>query len=254
MFNFFLNSVKKNAPDVLGTSININQEELLNITNKNRENEGLPTLVISDELSKAAYLKGLDMFEKNYWAHNSPIGDTPWVFFKKVGYDYTYAGENLARGFATSDDVVKAWMQSASHKENMLSPNYQEVGFAIVDGKLLGEDTTLVVEMFGNKTAQVAQAKEVNSSQTKAVSPPQKTTLQKPLIASVKRDSLINSKALSWNLSLVVLLAFIFIFALDMIIIERKKVLRVAGHNIDHIIYFISILFLVLMFTKGTIL
>lgn len=255
MFSFFLNSLKKNAPDVLGTSININQEELLNITNKDREKEGLQKLVINDDLSKAAYLKGLDMFQKNYWAHNSPTGDTPWVFFKKAGYDYTYAGENLARGFATSSDVVKAWMESQSHRENMLSPNYQEVGFAVIDGKLLGEDTTLVVEMFGSKTAEVAQVKDVNSSQTKALLSPQKTTLQKPLIASsVKHDSLINSKALSWNLSIVVLLMFIFIFALDMIIIERKKVLRVAGHNLDHIIYFISILFLVLMFTKGTIL
>ena len=100
------------------------------------------------------------MFAKNYWAHVSPDGTTPWVFIKSAGYSYVYAGENLARGYNTSQDVVTAWMASPEHKQNMLSSNYQNVGFAIVTGNLTGEDTVLVVEMFGSTALAAAPSNQ----------------------------------------------------------------------------------------------
>ena len=86
------------------------------------------------------------MFSKDYWAHNAPDGTTPWVFIKNTGYNYIYAGENLARGFNSASDVINAWMNSPEHRQNVLSPNYQNVGFAVATGTLSGEDTVLVVE------------------------------------------------------------------------------------------------------------
>ena len=116
-----LSGVKQNYQQVLGSTTDISSQKLFLLTNKEREQNGLTPLVFNETLSKAALLKANYMFTNNYWAHNAPDGTTPWVFIKQVGYEYTYAGENLARGFATSDDVVKAWMASPTHKENMLS-------------------------------------------------------------------------------------------------------------------------------------
>lgn len=149
----------------MGTSVDITSQELLLFTNQDRQKEGLSALTINNQLSQAAALKATDMFGKNYWAHNAPEGTTPWFFIKEAGYVYVYAGENLARGFNSSEDVVKAWMASPSHRENMLSKNYQDVGFAVVPGKLNGEDTVLVVEMFGGK-GEVPIAKESNEKPT----------------------------------------------------------------------------------------
>lgn len=255
--NFFLSTIKGINPEVLGTSIDISTEKLLLLTNQKRQEEGLPPLVLNDQLSQAARLKGEDMLKKNYWAHNSPDGDTPWVFFKKVGYEYIYAGENLARGFTNSDDIIKAWMASSSHKENILSQNYQEVGFAVSRGNFLGEDTTLVVEMFGNKTPQIAVKQSNNLAKNNIevpIGPKASTQQSEPLVASVKTKPLVNSGVLSWNISLFILLLFIFIFALDMIIIERKKIIRVVGHNLDHIIFLGALLTIILIFSRGIIL
>src|SRR5262249_8899486 len=68
-----------------------------------------------------------------------------------------------------SSGVVDAWMASPSHRDNLMKPTYREVGFAVVNGNLLGEDTTLVVQMFGTKNgAIVAQAPEIVPSQPAA--------------------------------------------------------------------------------------
>lgn len=256
---FALSFFKTNFPSVLGTATNISVQELLSLTNQKRSQEGLPALVLNDKLSYAAQLKAGDMFEKNYWAHNAPEGTTPWVFIKKAGYDYVYAGENLARGFSFSADVVNAWIASPSHRENMLSKNYREIGFAVLGGKLSGEDTVLVVEMFGGAgAAPLAKQEAVQEKpQVQSVSKKAVQTLaeeQKPLVASVKAKPIIDVNALSSNTSIFILFLFISIFFLDMIIIERKKIIRVVGHNMDHILFLTGILILVILFSRGVIL
>jgi hypothetical protein len=89
------------------------------------------------------------MFSKNYWAHVAPDGTTPWDFIKKNGYNYSSAGENLARDFNDSQSVVSAWMASKSHRENIVNLHYREIGIGVVNGILDGKETTLVVQMFG---------------------------------------------------------------------------------------------------------
>lgn len=257
---FVLSNLKTNFKDVLGAAINISTEELLTLTNQKRQEGGLSTLILNNELSNAAALKAKDMFDKNYWAHNAPDGATPWFFIKNVGYRYLYAGENLARGFTNSPDIVNAWMASQSHRENMLSGNYQEVGFAIMEGKLLGEDTVLVVEMFGNR----GEAPLAKVNQNQITSTPSSNVLPKaiatsrnsnlPSIASLKTQPVVAANVFSQNMTFTLLSIFILMFILDMVIIERKKIVRLVGHNIDHIFFFSTLLIVVIIFEKGAIL
>lgn len=139
----------KYLPGVLGYASNIYVDELLKYTNQKRAEFGLSPLSMNSELSKAAEAKAKDMFSKNYWAHVSPDGIQPWDFILNAGYDYSYAGENLAKNFTTSKEVVDAWYDSPSHRENLLGENYQDIGFAVVNGVLDGYETTLVVQTFG---------------------------------------------------------------------------------------------------------
>lgn len=251
----FINIAKTNFSSVLGTTIDISSQELLIITNQKRQSEGFTSLTLNDQLSQAAALKAKDMFTKNYWAHTSPDGTSPWTFFKKVGYDYTYAGENLARGFTSSGSIVDAWMASTSHRENVLSKNYQEVGFAIVQGKLMGEDTTLIVEMFGGKNLSPLAAKQENSLQPVVPSVmPLESALGQQSIAAVSAQSLISVNSLTKNLSTLILVIFIVTLLSDMIIIERKKISRLVGHNMDHLAFLGAILLFVILFSTGVIL
>lgn len=136
-------------PGVLGYASNISTKDLLNYTNNKRSEAGVSNLILNPKLTEAAQQKAKNMFEKGYWAHVAPDGTDPWDFILGQKYDYIYAGENLAKNFSNSKEVVQAWYNSPSHKSNLLSANYDEVGFAVVNGVLNGYETTLVVQMFG---------------------------------------------------------------------------------------------------------
>lgn len=260
IFAFFLGQFifayfKISYPAVLGSSIDLSTQRLLELTNNEREKQHIASVKLNPVLAQAAALKADYMFEKNFWAHNGPDGTTPWYFFKKVGYNYTYAGENLARGFTTTPEVMQAWMNSPTHRENILSPNYQETGFAIRKGKLLGEETTLIVEMFGTTdTVPMSSGEEpafkklVSASEVEGSSSKILPVTTRAYAYALKTTSLISSRVLSSGIAFFTLGAFIFVLFLDMIIIQRKKIVRVVGHNIDHIFFF-SALFLVLFFS-----
>ena len=142
----------------------ITPEKLIELTNKERRMYGLNELTYSAELSSAALAKANNMLSLQYWDHYGPNGETPWQFIRGAGYDYIYAGENLAKGFSTSEGVVEAWMASPSHKANIVSANYKEIGITAVRGELLGRQTILVVQMFGNRAVNVQGAEENNNN------------------------------------------------------------------------------------------
>jgi hypothetical protein len=135
--------------EVLGRVSDISVSELLTDTNEARANASMPGLKINDRLNQAAFLKAQDMFTHNYWAHVSPSGVTPWQWLAETGYNYDVAGENLAKNYPSARATVDAWMNSESHRANILNERYQEIGFAVVDGLLEGRDTTLVVAFYG---------------------------------------------------------------------------------------------------------
>lgn len=125
-------------------SDSITSSELLTLTNKERAGAGLRPLVINDLLNTSSTLKTNDMLAKHYWAHTSPDGIGPFHWLDEAGYSYSYAGENLAEGFKSSEAVVTGWMGSPGHRANILKPEYTEVGFTISCG-LTNINTTLVV-------------------------------------------------------------------------------------------------------------
>src|SRR3989338_4718172 len=227
--SFLIQGIKGAFPSVLGIKADVSSEELLSLTNKERRNAGVNPLIFNEKLSEAAIKKAQDMFEYDYWAHNSPSGKTPWVFIKSSGYKYVYAGENLARGFVKADDVVKAWMASPDHRNNMLSSNYQDVGFAVAIGELNGEETVLIVEELGNLSMPIARNRTAEIATASDTSPTVKNA------ASQNKEPFINSLSFPSNIGMVIVFIFIFILLLDMIIIEKKKVMRFVGHNADHI-------------------
>ncbi|MCL5114137.1 MAG: CAP domain-containing protein [Patescibacteria group bacterium] len=249
---FLLDTIKINFPSVLGTLTDINSEQLLLITNQKRQANGLSSLSLSPELSAAARNKANDMFAKNYWAHNSTDGKTPWVFIKEAGYNYFYAGENLARGFNTNSDVMDAWMASPDHRANILSGNYTDVGFAVVNGKLNGEETVLVVEELGSRTLAPASRNVAKTRQTTINT--QDQAVSRVLPSFTKNNPLIDSLSFTLRAGTIVMILFIAAFLIDMIIIERKKITGFVSHNPDHMFYLISMILIIVILSRGAVL
>lgn len=245
----FLVNAKTNYSAVLGAATDISVEMLLSLTNNERKSKDLPPLVFNQQLSKAALLKGTNMLEKDYWAHNAPDGTTPWKFIKEVNYDYVYAGENLARGFTNSEDIIEAWIDSPTHRDNMFSQNYRDIGFAVLEGELVGEDTTLVVEMFGS-TAPIEFARPPEEKNPAEVLP----NLAGERSISLKNSPIINTISLSWYVGVGTVSFFIFIFVVDMVIIEKRKIVRFVGHNLDHITFLSLVLLFIVLVSRGAVL
>src|SRR4030042_592071 len=168
VFQVVISLFMRVKPGVLGFASNISVDEIVALTNQRRQSNGFSLLQTNSSLSQAAANKAAYMFTKDYWAHNAPDGTTPWVFFNQVGYNYRYAGENLARDFGDSGSIISAWMNSPTHKDNILSDHYNEIGVAVVNGVLGGQETTLVVQMFGQRAGGVAAV-----PQKAAVAPPE---------------------------------------------------------------------------------
>lgn len=127
----------------------MSESEIVEVINNERLKNNLPKYKINDSLEKSADIKADDMLIKNYWSHYSPDGQAPWSIIQNVGYSYKLAGENLAEGYTSPEEVVQAWMDSPAHKANLLNNNFNEIGISVKTGKLLGEPTTLVVTHFG---------------------------------------------------------------------------------------------------------
>ena len=241
-FNFFLTS----NTNILGYATNINSQDLLTETNKLRAEINLPALQYNEKLSKAATEKANNMFEKDYWAHISPDGVEPWYFIKTAGYEYLYAGENLAVDFSTSDEVVEAWYNSPSHKENLLSSNYSEIGFAVVNGELKGRKTTLVVQMFGyplNKDlASTVSSDVVVPNETLALKDTGRTQIPGIEISS---GSVLNSSTVftaSKYIALFLGIFLVFLFIVDGYFAKINNINRLSGHTFFHVIILVAVL------------
>jgi len=154
----------------------ITPSELLADTNQQRAAAGLPALRMDSRLNASAQAKAQNMFAENYWAHVSPSGIQPWYWFTQAGYNYKYAGENLAKDFDTSAGAMDGWMNSPGHRANILNANYVDVGFAVVNGTLTGGQTTLVVAHYGqNASAAATAVAPINSAPAATPRPVVKT-------------------------------------------------------------------------------
>lgn len=104
------------------------EQEVLELTNAIRAEAGLPALRFDPALSAAADKHSRDMAEKNYFSHTQPDGDTLGDRVRDEGYNYGRAGENIAAGYRTPEDVVEGWMNSSGHRANILNANFEEIG------------------------------------------------------------------------------------------------------------------------------
>lgn len=264
--SFLINIGKQKAPSVLGANVNIASQDLLVLTNQDRANAGLQPLQMNAQLAAAAEAKAQDMFAKDYWAHFAPDGTSPWDFIKAAGYNYVYAGENLARGFSSSTDVVNAWMASPEHRANMLSNNYADVGFAVEQGRLPGDsNTVLVVEMFGSRylgtvtTTKPPVVAPVATTAPQAPSSPagqlanEPTPTPFPVLSAVKNQALFDSAFYTKVISLTLLALFVMIFGMDVVMTENRKTVRLAGHSFDHLLFLIGILIIAISLGLGVV-
>ncbi len=152
LFNLLSPMLLPESSQVVASTISV--ENIVALANKERTSAGLNSLNTDVRLNAAALAKANDMFAKDYWDHFGPNGETPWQFISNAGYTYVYAGENLAKGFVTAEGVHQAWMSSPTHKANIMNGNYRDIGVAVAEGTLLGEQVILVVQMFGSTVAQ----------------------------------------------------------------------------------------------------
>ena len=146
--------VKKIIPKVAETVIvatPYSAGEILIFTNEARVTAHVSKLVVDKKLSQAAQAKVEDMTKQNYFGHVSPTNKTVTDFIKSSGYRYVRAGENLAGQYTKADTLMKAWLASPGHRQNLLASTYTDTGIGIAYGEIEGKTGWFVVQIFGSK-------------------------------------------------------------------------------------------------------
>lgn len=275
-------------PGVLGTTTSISVDRLVELVNQKRTAAGVKPVKVNDQLTQAAYKKAEDMFAKNYWAHTSPTGREPWAFISDAGYTYRYAGENLAKDFDSADAVVDAWMKSTSHRDNLLQPNYNDMGIAVVQGTLNGYATVLVVQMFGTQPVTIASKPkvEINASPVKLenelVLEKGKEQSNVPVVNTEKKEQsgiayvpnggapttfisqtkgvstsfppAINVFGFTKSITLMLALVLIGILAIDAWVVYERGISRATGKNWAHMMYLLMLVGAIWLTSQGAIL
>ncbi|CAG0933322.1 hypothetical protein PLCT1_02332 [Planctomycetaceae bacterium] len=109
--------------------------QVLALVNQERANNGgLPPLANNTALAQVAYDHSWDMQYRNFFSHTNPGGADPFDRMAAAGISYSYAGENIAMGYATPADVMAGWMASSGHRANILNVNYTEIGIGVREG------------------------------------------------------------------------------------------------------------------------
>jgi hypothetical protein len=274
-----LKYVSRNMGNVLGFASNINASAVVQQTNQERAKQGLPAVQTNDQLNQAALAKAQSMFSEQYWAHISPDGTEPWKFFKDANYKYSLAGENLARDFGDTTSMMSAWMNSPTHRKNILESRYEEIGVAVVDGTLQGTQTTLVVQLFGTpSTAQPSVDKSAKTTITPnpaAQKPAEITfaakaaqtdvrdsvpfTRQEVLasrvmpISELQRPIFMSPLQMSKIFFLAVILMIATTLVYDSLIMNHHNTVRLVGKNFAHLAILMVTAFLLLLFKGGMI-
>lgn len=162
--------IKRPSVNVLAYATSVSPNDLLTDTNAARGAGGVKPLKVNQALSRAAQAKANDMARRNYWSHNTPDGNPPWVFVEGQGYNYQKIGENLAAGFNDSQATINGWMASPEHRENMLDTAFNEVGFGFANNPnytSTGNNgpMTIVVAYYGEPSTSVTTAAIVTPAQ-----------------------------------------------------------------------------------------
>ena len=114
--------------------------QILNLVNAERKKQGLQPLTLSEKLTSIANTKAKDMADKNYFSHTSPTYGSPFDMLKHFGVSYSYAGENIAAGQRSAEEVMNSWMNSSGHRANILNKNYTQLGVGYTKGGQYGTE------------------------------------------------------------------------------------------------------------------
>lgn len=243
-FQVVITQISRSYPQILGyAATQISPEEVITLTNDQRQANGLQPVKMDPELNIAASQKAADMFARDYWAHVSPIGTQPWYFITNSGYSYRYAGENLARDFSSPQSVIQAWMDSPSHRDNLLNPKYQDIGLAVVDGKLGGRETTLVVQMFGTKLSAPSDISKSSSTTISVKAAESKVTTTAP----------VSPFDVSRAISIVLLAIFVLVLIIDLVHLHHHKIIRWTSSSLAHLLFMTFLLLTALIIGRGHI-
>ena len=127
-----------NGNTLVSSNLNSDEQEIFNLINKQRTNNGLPALKIDEEVQRVARIKAEDMVANNYFSHQSPTYGSPFDMLKSFKISYRSAGENIAANSSNSG-AVNAWMNSSGHRANILSSNYNYTGIGVVSSPKYGK-------------------------------------------------------------------------------------------------------------------
>lgn len=246
IFQLLLGRFSVQFPQILGYASQISPAEIVRLTNEQRQASGEGPVKLDEALSAAAARKAADMIARGYWAHVSPSGTQPWSFITDAGYQYRYAGENLARDFADPASVVAAWMDSPTHRENLLNAKYQDIGVAVIDGKLGDRETTLVVQMFGTRLSAAPSV-----SKTASIAPPVRAATIETLPTPVAKTSPFDiTKAVSVGL----LAVFVIVLVIDIVSVHRRRIVRWTSKSLAHLALLVFLLIAAILVNRGVIL
>lgn len=115
-------------------------QEVLKLVNAERSKQGLKSLMLSSNLTSIANTKAKDMAVNNYFSHTSPTYGTPFQMLQSFGISYKSAGENIAAGQKSPQEVMQAWMNSSGHRANILNSSYTELGVGYYTGGSYGTE------------------------------------------------------------------------------------------------------------------
>lgn len=173
------------TPDLMSQE----SRRIVSLTNDFRTSLALEPLQESAVLNQAAYNKAQDMLVQQYFAHLGPDGKRVSGWLKNAGYDYLMAGENLAIGFASADEVVEAWKNSPTHYANLVDPAWQDIGVGMISGPYNQVDTTLVAQFFGRpRPAPVAAVVVKDPAKPAPAQTPVQVVVNKPATNTVKNS------------------------------------------------------------------
>jgi len=168
-------------------------DKIIELTNSIRAGQSLNTLTKSDVLTQAALNKAQDMFVQQYFAHVGPDGKSVRHWLLASGYPFAVAGENLALGFNSAEEIVAAWQNSPTHNANLMDKDYSEIGVGVALGDYQGFETVLAAQFFGQPSVRAQVQEEIpqpvletESSTDTEISQPETSTV----LADKEEDAL----------------------------------------------------------------
>ncbi len=128
----YSNTTASTSVSVGSMTVSSYEKQVVDLVNQERARAGLPSLKLNAELSRVARYKSQDMRDRRYFDHNSPTYGSPFTMMRNFGISYRSAGENIAYGQRTPQEVVNAWMNSAGHRANILNSSFTDIGVGYV--------------------------------------------------------------------------------------------------------------------------